>query len=255
MCYAQNVDIPKAVIFDLDETLAPSFQGLDESMARRLAAVIDRLPTALMTGAGYDRIERDVLLRLPSCNLAHFSLFPNSSAQCFLYKDGAWVEEYSHLLTEDERRRIIDALLNAIAVLPELAHVEAYGERIIDRGAQIAFTAVGVDAPQEVKLAWDPTTEKRAAVAQYLRSIVPGFNILIGGSSTIDITKLNTNKATGVRWYATYLNVQPSEMLYIGDALFPGGNDEVVIETGIRTIEVRNPGHTATIIDDLLAAD
>jgi hypothetical protein len=43
-------------------------------------------------------------------------------------------------------------------------------------------------------------------------------------------------------------------MLYVGDALFPGGNDEVVKESGIATREVANPSDTARLIDELLSA-
>ena len=40
-------------------------------------------------------------------------------------------------------------------------------------------------------------------------------------------------------------------MLYVGDALYPGGNDAAVIPTGIRTISTSGPVETESIIDDL----
>ncbi len=42
-------------------------------------------------------------------------------------------------------------------------------------------------------------------------------------------------------------------MLYVGDALFPGGNDEVVKESGIRTQAVADPSATTRFIESLLA--
>ena len=41
-------------------------------------------------------------------------------------------------------------------------------------------------------------------------------------------------------------------MLYLGDALYAGGNDSVVIPTGIQTRQVNGPDDTAGIIDELL---
>jgi len=41
-------------------------------------------------------------------------------------------------------------------------------------------------------------------------------------------------------------------MLYVGDALKEGGNDSVVIETGIRTQEVSGPQETAKVIEEVL---
>jgi hypothetical protein len=42
-------------------------------------------------------------------------------------------------------------------------------------------------------------------------------------------------------------------MLYVGDALFPGGNDEIVKETGIPTQQVSGPAETKEIIEKVLA--
>jgi phosphomannomutase len=43
-----------------------------------------------------------------------------------------------------------------------------------------------------------------------------------------------------------------SAMLYIGDALFPGGNDEIVKETGIETRQVGGPAETTEVIEEML---
>jgi hypothetical protein len=42
-------------------------------------------------------------------------------------------------------------------------------------------------------------------------------------------------------------------MLYVGDALFEGGNDAVVKKTGIPTHEVKNTGDTKVLIQELLS--
>ena len=50
------------------------------------------------------------------------------------------------------------------------------------------------------------------------------------------------------------IEVDTSEMLYVGDALYEGGNDYVVVPTGIRTMQTKGPSDTARIIDELLEA-
>jgi hydroxymethylpyrimidine pyrophosphatase-like HAD family hydrolase len=156
-------------------------------------------------------------------------------------------------MTPEEREQIKSVLSVALTEMPELSQTTGYGERIVDREAQIAFTAVGQEAPPDIKAAWDPTGEKRQQIARELQSKLADFDILIGGASTIDFTKKNMNKAFGVRWYADRLGVKPEDMLYVGDALYPGGNDEVVILTGIQTRAVSSPLETETVIDELLA--
>lgn len=244
---------PSAIIFDLDETLAVSFQPPKPEMIARLAALQKLLPIAIMSGAGFDRIQRDVIAHMPEIT-SNFALFPNSSSQCFLYENGEWKNAYSHLMSESERTQIKDVLRVALTELDELKGTQAYGEQIIDRESQIAFTPVGVDAPTEVKAVWDPTAEKRLRVARELRDKLPEFDILIGGASTIDFTRKDTNKSYGVRWYADYLKTTPQEMMYVGDALYPGGNDEVVILTGVQTHAVANPTETPAFVDQIIAA-
>jgi hypothetical protein len=48
------------------------------------------------------------------------------------------------------------------------------------------------------------------------------------------------------------LGVEPPTMVYVGDALQEGGNDSVVIGTGIQTHSVKNPQDTAQFINSLL---
>ncbi|MBP9757741.1 MAG: HAD-IIB family hydrolase [Candidatus Pacebacteria bacterium] len=245
------MQLPKAVIFDLDETLAISFQAPEPGMLDRLTALQAHLPVAIMTGAGFDRIINDVVTHLPK-EPTNLVLFPNSSSQCFMYEGHAWKNIYSHLMNDEERAKIKDALNTALGEFEELSSAPVYGERIIDREAQIAFTAVGQEAPADVKATWDPTSEKRLRIARVLRDRLPEFDILIGGASTIDFTRKDTNKSYGVRWFADYLKTTPSELLYVGDALYPGGNDEVVLVTGIQARSVANPEDTEGVIDELL---
>jgi hydroxymethylpyrimidine pyrophosphatase-like HAD family hydrolase len=84
-----------------------------------------------------------------------------------------------------------------------------------------------------------------------LQKRIPEFEILIGGKTSIDVTKKGVNKAYGVTWFANILSIPPQDMLYVGDALYPGGNDEVVIQTGVQTIQVESVEETGVIIDKL----
>jgi hypothetical protein len=42
-------------------------------------------------------------------------------------------------------------------------------------------------------------------------------------------------------------------MIYIGDALFPGGNDAPARETGVICIQVRDPQETKRVIEAIVA--
>ncbi len=243
---------PKAILFDLDETLSESFQPLQPEMLKRLSRLAALRPVAIISGAGFARIEQDVLAHFPAPERLY--LFPNSSTQCYLFKNGTWQMEYNLSLTEDERAHIKDALEELLVELPLLKETPHYGIQISDREAQVAFTAVGLDAPADIKRDWDPDQSKRRTLVEHLQKKIPDFDILIGGASTIDVTHKGVNKTHGVRWFAGRLQIPVEQMLYVGDALYPGGNDYVVIETGVQTRSTSGPQETQGIIDELLAA-
>ena len=245
--------LPRAVLFDLDDTLAPSFVAPVPAMITRLEALLTKIPLAIVSGAGYDRIDAEVMSQM-STKPNNLYIFPNSAAQCFVYRDGTWNVEYNHLLTPEERTLIKSVLDECIRGLDVIRNTPSYGERVVDREGQIAFTGVGLEAPPDIKRNWDPTGMKRREIVEYLQERLPNFEILIGGASTIDITRKNQNKSQGVEWMSNHLDCKPSEMLYVGDALYEGGNDFVVVPTGIQTRIVSGPDQTAIIIDELLAS-
>ena len=75
----------------------------------------------------------------------------------------------------------------------------------------------------------------------------------MGGATSIDITKPGIDKAYGIRKLRDILGIEIKEMIFIGDALFPGGNDHPARETGVVCIQVRDPNETKRVIEAILA--
>lgn len=241
------MNCPKVAIFDVDDTLAESFRPPTEQMIGKLERLLGAIPVAIISASGFLRIERDFLSKLTaSPHISRLYILPNSSAEAYTWRDG-WNEEYSMALTLEER----EAISRALKESDEDSDARAL---VIDRGVQVAYAAVGLDATMAEKEAWDPDQRKRKKMKANLDKLLPGYEVLIGGMTTIDVTLKSINKAYGVQWLAEKLKVAPSDMLYVGDALYPGGNDAVVIPTGIQVRSVSGPAETETLIDELLAA-
>jgi phosphomannomutase len=49
------------------------------------------------------------------------------------------------------------------------------------------------------------------------------------------------------------LGIATGEMIYVGDALFPGGNDEPAKETGAVCIQVKDPHESKRVIESVIA--
>ena len=125
------------------------------------------------------------------------------------------------------------------------------GPQLIDRESQVAYAFLGINVTPEDKVNWDPHHEKRMAMRDSLQRKIPEYEILIGGKTSIDITKKGVNKSYGVMWFSKALGIAPADMLYVGDALYPGGNDQVVISTGIETKQVQSVDETGNILEEL----
>jgi phosphomannomutase len=63
------------------------------------------------------------------------------------------------------------------------------------------------------------------------------------------------DKAYGIHKLESILNIPIAQMLYIGDALFPGGNDYPARTTGADCIQVRDPNETKRVIEAIIACE
>jgi phosphomannomutase len=78
--------------------------------------------------------------------------------------------------------------------------------------------------------------------------------VRLGGTTSIDVTRLGMDKAYGIRKLREILGIELKEMLFAGDALFPGGNDYPVKEAGVVSIQVNNAEETKRVIETFLAS-
>jgi HAD superfamily hydrolase (TIGR01484 family) len=211
------------------------------------------MPVAVMSGGDFPQFEKQFVSQLPKeANLSNLYIFPTSAGECLSYKDGAWVQEYDYAFQKDEKQKIIKAILDTIESTGISKNEAHFGPQIEDRGEQITFSALGQQAPLEIKSVWDPDQKKRRLLQEDLERALPEFSIRIGGTTSIDITKKQISKITGIEWLERRFGIHAKDMLYVGDALYAGGNDSVVKNTDIVTKQVAGPEETEKIIEELL---
>jgi hypothetical protein len=94
---------------------------------------------------------------------------------------------------------------------------------------------------------WDPDFTKRKKIKAILDTLIPEFSVRMGGSTSIDVTKPGIDKAYGIGKLRDVLGITLKEMIFIGDALFPGGNDYPAEQAGVVSIPVRGPNETKPV--------
>ncbi len=240
------------IVFDLDGTLAESKSPLDAEMSTLFGALLGMVKVAVISGGNWPQFEKQLLLNLPHDeHLKNLSLLPTNGTKFYKYKLG-WEQLYSEDFTAAEKEKIINSLKKAIG-LSGFTVNKVWGEPIEDRGSQITYSALGQQAPLEEKKKWDPDFAKRKKIKAVLENLIPEFSVQLGGATSIDVTKPGIDKAYGIRKLRDILGITISEMIFIGDALFSGGNDYPAREAGVVSIQVRDPNETKRIIEVLIA--
>lgn len=242
----------KLIIFDLDGTLAKSKSPIDKEMSDLLKELLDVAQVSIISGGDWPQFEKQVLDNLPKkAALSKLSILPTCGTKFYQYKD-KWSQLYEENFSEAERTNIIKSLNEAIKNA-NLGITKTWGEQIEDRGSQITFSALGQKAPLEEKKDWDDDFAKRRKIVEPLKKSLSNFSIGMGGTTSIDITKPGIDKAYGINKLEAILDIEIPEMLFIGDALFEGGNDYPARKTGVKCIQVRDPEETKRIIETIIA--
>ena len=242
----------KLIVFDLDGTLAESKSSLDSEMSSLLHQLLGIVKVAVISGGDWPQFEKQLLNNLPHDErLVNLSILPTCGTKFFKYA-GDWKMNYSEDFTPDEKEKIISSLKKAIAVMGFKVE-KVWGEVIEDRGSQITFSALGQQAPLEEKKKWDPDFSKRKNIKAVLDTLIPGFSVRMGGATSIDVTKPGIDKAYGIRKLRDILGIPLKDMIFIGDALFVGGNDYPAAEAGVVSIPVRGPNETKLVTRAILA--
>lgn len=242
----------KLIVYDLDGTLAESKSALDAEMGGLLHDLLGVAKVAVISGGDWPQFQKQLLANLPPDErLVNLSLLPTCGTKFFRYT-GEWKRIYAEEFTAAEKQKIIASLESAIAKAgfrPE----KVWGEVIEDRGSQITFSALGQQAPLTAKETWDADFGKRKQIKAILDTFIPEFSVRMGGATSIDITKPGIDKAYGIFKLRDLLGIPLKEMIFIGDALFPGGNDYPAQEAGVDSIAVRGPQETKPVTRAILA--
>ena len=210
------------------------------------------MKVAVISGGDWSQFQKQLLANLPDDErLKDLYLLPTCGTQFYEYV-GHWSKVYSEDLTEEERARITKALQEAYDQSGTKVD-KIWGQAIEDRGSQITLSVLGQEAPLVEKEKWDPDFAKRKAIIAILQPLLPEFAIHMGGTTSIDVTKPGIDKAYGIAKLRDQLGIPVAEMLFAGDAIFPGGNDFPAQEAGVDSILVRDPWETARVIQTVIA--
>lgn len=233
----------KHFFFDLDGTITKSRSPITEEMADLLLKLTAKgADVIIVSGAEKERIYtqvgrviEEVFVMAQNGNNTY-----ESSGRKLWDNKLNWIQKYNILnLCEFFQRIKVGTDSDDI-------------DLVEDRGSQISFSFVGHNAPLDVKKEWDPSGDKRKEILNdsmfeiWLDDIKEsGVNWAIGGTTCIDF--YISNKGENIDKLIKEMNWEKGECVYVGDALFKGGNDETVVGV-IETIKVKDDIECESIV-------
>ncbi len=245
----------RVIAFDLDNTLADSKSPITEEMADLLSALLRKFQVCVISGGKFEQFEEQLLNHLGAAprTLEALHIMPTCGTRYFRFEGAAkgWRQVYAEDLTAEQRARIIAALDTGADALGYRA-TKLWGAQIEDRGSQVTFSALGQEAPVADKQAWDPDGTKKRKLRDYVAKVIPEFEVRVGGSTSIDVTKPGIDKAYGIKKLIELLAVTKNDVFFVGDRLSKGGNDSPVKAMGVDCLEVSRWQDTALVIRAIL---
>lgn len=245
----------KVIAFDLDDTLAVTKSPISDRMAELLAELIETHQVCVISGGAFEQFKKQVIdnIQVPNHLLSNFHMMPTCGTRYYRYDDisNEWKLIYEEDIPEKDRKRIVDTLTKAAK---DCGYLESnpHGDIVEDRLSQITFSACGQQAPPEVKYKWDPDTKKRQKIRAKVVEELSDYEVRIGGTTSIDVTKPGIDKAYGMEKLMGVLEVGKDDILFVGDKLDEGGNDYPVKAMGIDTIAVEGWEDTALVIETII---
>jgi len=247
----------KFVAFDLDGTLAESKQHLEPFMSLLLCKLALHKKVVIISGGSINQFQKQFL---PYLNpdpidfdtvMNNLFLLPTSGSRRYEFdkikKD--WEMTDMEVFPPEEKAKVMKELEKIVTAGEYGVGSITEGDDVIeDRITQISMSALGQNAPIDKKKIWDPDQEKRKKIKSDLEARLPGVNIIIGGTTTLDFLPAGFNKAKGLIRLLDKEDSTINDMIFVGDAIFPGGNDYSALEAGIESVKVSGPSETAELI-------
>jgi len=253
------------IVFDLDGTLAETKTPMDKGMAKLMEQLLTAKHVAVIGGGKYQLFREQLLRPLKIIHknlLENLYLFPTTATTFFRYKSG-WKKVYALSLSAAEAKKIKNTFEKVFKEIGYKHPKKTYGELIENRGSQVSFSIYGQDIVKVLgkkgilmKEQWkNKHTPTKMKIAGLVAKYLPEFEVHAAGFTTIDVTRKGIDKAYGLHQIEKYLHVPINKMLFVGDAIFPGGNDYAVVKTGVDYVPVKDSEETKKIIRHILGGE
>ena len=221
--------------FDVDGTLTPSRERMDEEFRQFFIKFSQTYPCYLVTGSDYTKTLEQVGEEVCMTVAGVFNCMGN------LYTvKGKEVYRNDFELTDEEEQALINELVNS-QFQPKV------GNHIEKRIGSVNFSIVGRNADAAMRkryVKWDIGTKERIRIRNTLLKNFDRLDVQIGGETGLDIFIRGRDKSQIIEYTGRPLT-------FFGDACEPGGNDYWLAIASDHVYRVNDWTQTFKILTDI----
>ena len=254
----------KVVLFDMDGTLTPARQKMDQSMIKPIYDLQQSgFEVAIVSGSDFDYIleQCDILLDINPVDQEKIHWMPCNGTKYYTFTNGSFRKQYEldmkKFMGQASYNSLITKLLESqlsVRYCLGAQNIPLTGTFIQYRGSMINWCPIGRDATNSDREEWmaiEKESEIRNSMLRRL-SAFPVFDMLevkLGGETSLDIYPCGWDKT-----YAWNIFEDYEEIYFVGDRCFPKGNDyEAYIKAGPNGYSTTGPNETKRIISKILS--
>lgn len=234
----------KHVFFDMDNTLTHSRTPIEDDMKEALGQLLGPVDVVVVSGGEETRMWK----QMTDYFRGKISFLVQNGNNGYSHKKGKYLWE--RRLPSEEKNEIlkhIASIEKKYGDLIERFRKEDRNKLTEDRGCQISFSFVGHNALLADKRRFDPDGSVRLGILKALPLNSRQVDAKLGGTTCFDYNQLGKNKGYNIGEWMKYFGWRSEDVLYVGDALFPGGNDDSVFGC-CDTLQVSGPAETLAVI-------
>ena len=231
----------KVIIADVDDTICDSCQTISPDMAGQISRMIQQgYEFAFISGTKSEDLQKMISSRVKEKH----HLLATTGTNYTIVEGDAVNMIYNNSFKHEEKKEIITALKKLISH-HNINSLTTEEDQLQDRESQITLSAIGRHAPSELKAAYDPDGAKRKEWVDFLKNHLDEneYDIRIGGTTSIDVTRKGLDKEWGIKTFAQHHNITLDSILFFGDKIHPGGNDFPATKI-VDCISVKSPKDT-----------
>ena len=253
------------VLFDLDGTLTPPRESMDENMLEYIEGLQRWADIGIVTGSPFQYISEQAPEFLRQFDYHEdggvFRIMPCNGTQLYVSTGFGYKKVHEANMKEtlgtEAYRRLIWVISNLQVNLLEGIDIPLSGNFISYRGSMLNWCMIGRDATSQERKAFvglDTKFQVRTKLSQAFSDNLKEFKLegiehAIGGNTSIDVYPTGWDKRYALNHIQDYDNIY-----FVGDRCDPGGNDyslyQVLDED--KRFKTTGPAQTKEIIGGLI---